>query len=243
MTGDRSNSDEIARIAVRALLDGRADSVDGAIDFAMNCAMNCATDFARNSARDFRGNSVRAIAADGTTAHRLNNRGVARPSRALLRAHAQAMEESQAGDLARKLRIEATMHEALGVLSILEESLITHDRDAADHAPPAVYGRAVRGEFDLDPSVHIRVITTIGAHVLAQSICDAKLGEAEVKAIDTRYGHLDEITFDGEYARYSIARIPPRARIDADADLYRGNPVEHADFEALLRRMPRFGSR
>ena len=79
MTGDRSNSDEIARIAVRALLDGRADSVDGAIDFAMNCA----TDFARNSAR--------AIAADGTTAHRLNNRGVVRPSRALLRAHAQAM--------------------------------------------------------------------------------------------------------------------------------------------------------
>ena len=66
---------------------------------------------------------------------------------------------------------------------------------------------------------------------------------AEVKTIDTRYGHLDEITFDGEYARYSIARIPPRARIDADADLYRGNPVEHADFEALLRRMPRFGSR
>jgi hypothetical protein len=36
-------------------------------------------------------------------------------------------------------------------------------------------------------------------------------------------------------------RIPPRAGVDADLDLVRGKPVEHAAYEAFLRRMPQFG--
>ena len=209
MSGDRVTSDEIARLAVRVLAAGRADSVDDAIE--------------------------RAVFESRAGAR------TQRPTRAQLRAHAQALEESEAGELARLLRIEATVREALSVLSALEETLIVHDRDFADHAAPAVYGRAARGEFDLDPAVHARVVTAVPAHVLAQALSDAGFGETEVHAIDTRYGHLDEISFATELARYRIVRVPPRAPVDARTDLVRGQPVEHADFEALLRRLPRFG--
>lgn len=209
MAGDRITSDEIARLAVRALAGGRADSVDDAIDRA-----------------------VFESRADPRTQ---------RPTRAQLRAHAQALEESEAGELARLLRIEATLREALSVLSTLEETLIVHDRDFADHAAPAVYGRAARGEFDLDPSVHARVVTAVPAHVLAQALSDAGFGETEVHAIDTRYGHLDEISFATELAQYRIVRVPPRAPVDPRTDLARGQPIDSADFEALLRRIPRFG--
>ena len=209
MAGDRITSDEIARLAVRALAGGRADSVDDAIDRA-----------------------IFESRADPRTQ---------RPTRAQLRAHAQALEESEAGELARLLRIEATLREALSVLSTLEETLIVHDRDFADHAAPAVYGRAARGEFDLDPSVHARVVTAVPAHVLAQALSDAGFGETEVHAIDTRYGHLDEISFATELAQYRIVRVPPRAPVDPRIDLVRGQPIASADFEALLRRIPRFG--
>jgi hypothetical protein len=209
MNGDRVTTDEIARLAVRALAAGRAHSVDDAIDRALS------------------------------DAHA--PRGAQRPTRALLRAHAQALEEAGAGELSRLLRIEATMQEALSVLSTLEQVLIEHDRDFADHRAPAVFGRAARGEFDLDPTVHARVVSDTPSHILAQALADAGFGETSVGTIDTRYGHLDEIAFETEHARYHIARIPPRARIDHATDLVRGKPVESADFEQLLRRMPRFG--
>ena len=209
-------TDEIARRAVRALHAGRASDVESAIDLAMH--------------------ESRSHAAAPATRPR-------RPTRAQLRAHAQALEESECGELARKLRIESTLDEALRVLATLEECLIVHDRDAADHAPPAVYGRAARGEFDLDPAVHIRVVTATSAHILAQSLSDAGFGETAVGTRDTRHGHLDEIAFTGEYAEYRIVRVPPRAPVDPQLDLVRENPIESAGFEALLRRMPRFGER
>ena len=209
MAGDRIASDEIARLAVRALAAGRAESVDDAIDRA-----------------------VFESRADSRSP---------RPTRAQLRMHAQALEESEGGELSRLLRIEATLREALSVLSTLEEALIVHDRDFADHAAPAVYGRAARGEFDLDPSVHARVVTAVPAHVLAQALSDAGFGETQVHAIGTRYGHLDEVAFATELARYCIVRVPPRAPVDPRLDLVRGQPIESADFESLLRRLPRFG--
>ena len=214
MSADRGNTDEIARASVRALLAGRADSVDAAIDLAM---------------------------AESRAPH-----GGQRPSRAQLRAHAQAIEESEEGEISRALRIEATLQEALDVLSTLEETLISADPGRSDErtAPaPAVYGRAARGELDLDPSVHIRVVTALPPHVLAQALSDAGFGETEVRTIETRYGRLDEIVFDGRHAAYRIARIPPRARIDPRTDLVRGRPVESAGFEELVRRMPQFGNR
>jgi hypothetical protein len=215
----RSHADAVARRAVRALQAGRAEGVDAAIDLALH----------------------EARLAD-PHAPRVN-----RPTRAQLRAHAQALEESQSGELSRRLRIEATLDEALRVLSSLEESLAVHDPAHADptyasrHAP-AVYGRAARAEFDLDPAVHIRVVTALPAHILAQALSDAGFGETTVGTIDTRHGHLDEIAFDGEHAAYRIVRVPPRAPVDPRLDLVRGNPVDSAGFEELLRRLPRFGN-
>lgn len=210
MAGDRGTSDEIARTAVRALLAGRASSVDEAIDLAAET-------------------------------HGMDRRAP-RPSRAQLRAHAQALEESEGGDLARRLRIEETFGEILRVLSILDEVRIVVDPDSADHGPPAVYGRAARGEFDLDPAVHIRVVTGVPSHTLAQALSDAGFGETAVGTIRTRYGHLDEITFETARAAYAVTRIPPRAAVAPHLDLVRGKPVESADSEAILRRMPRFGN-
>jgi hypothetical protein len=107
--------------------------------------------------------------------------------------------------------------------------------------PPQIYGRAARAQFDLDPAVHIRVTTVLAPSVLAQSLADAGLGETEVATIATRYGNLDEIRFTGAHAAFHIVRIPPRAGVDADLDLVRGKPVEHAAYEVFLRRMPQFG--
>ena len=51
----------------------------------------------------------------------------------------------------------------------------------------------------------------------------------------------DGIRFATGLAEYAVARIPPRARIDAALDLVRGTPVDSADFEEFLRRTPRHG--
>jgi len=164
-----------------------------------------------------------------------------RPTRAQLRAHAQALEESEGGEAARLLRIDETAAEVLRVLSLLEEFLVTSDADAADHPAPRVYGRAARLEFDLDPTVRLRVVTALPSHRIAQWLSDAGLGETTVGTLRTKHGMLDEIRFETALAAYAIARIPPRARIDPALDLVRGNPVESVDFEELLRRTPRRG--
>ena len=166
---------------------------------------------------------------------------VARPTRAMLRAHAQALEESERGEAARLLRVEETADEVLRVLSVIEEFLVTSDPEAPDHPAPRVYGRAARSEFDLDPTVRVRVVSSLPAHRLAQWLADAGFGETEVGTLHSRYGALDEIRFATGLAEYAVARIPPRARIDAALDLVRGTPVDSADFEEFLRRTPRPG--
>jgi len=165
--------------------------------------------------------------------------GTARPTRARLRAHAQALEESEAGEAGRLLRIDDTVGEILRVLSLLEEFLVTNDASAADHAAPRVYGRAARAEFDLDPQVHMRIVTDLPAHRLAQWLADGGIGETEVGTLRSRFGALDEIRFETSLARYALVRVPPRARIDPALDLVRGRPVDSADFEELLGRTPR----
>jgi len=167
--------------------------------------------------------------------------GTIRPTRARLRAHAQALEESEAGEAGRLLRVEETGDEVLRVLSLVEEFLLTSDPGQADRPPPRVYGRAARGEFDLDPKVHVRVVTDVAAHRIARWLEESGLGETAVGTMRTRYGALDEIRFGTALAEYSIARIPPRARIDPALDLVRGNAVESAEYETLLRRTPRRG--
>lgn len=212
MESGQGPADSVARAAVRALAEGRARSVDEAIDHAIE------------------------EQSRGSRKGRLP-----RPSRALLRAHAQAMEESAHGDLARRIRIESTLQETLSVLSALDELLIVHDPEHSDRPGPRVYGRAARAEFDLDPTVRVRIVTAVPTHVIAQGLADLGFGETEVGAIETRYGMLDQISFATSEAEYRVTRIPPRMQVDPRVDLARGTPVESADFEALLGLLPRFG--
>jgi len=165
--------------------------------------------------------------------------GSARPTRAQLRAHAQALEESGGGDAARMHRVDDTVAEVLRVLSLLEEFLLVNDPDAGDQPAPRVYGRAARAEFDLDPTAHIRVVTSVPSHRIAQWLSDSGLGETEVGTMRTRHGALDEIRFATPRAAYRVVRVPPRAPVDPARDLVRGNPVDSADYEALLRHSPR----
>lgn len=213
MESGQGPADSVARAAVRALAEGRARSVDDAIDHAIE--------------EQSRG---------------LRTGRIPRPSRALLRAHAQAMEESAHGDLARRIRIESTLQEILSVLSALDELRIVHDPEHADRPGPRVYGRAARAEFDLDPTVRIRIVTAVPAHVLAQGLADSGFGDTEVAAIETKYGMLDQICFATSEAEYRVTRIPPRMQVDPRIDLTKGKPVESADFEALLGLLPRFGN-
>jgi len=156
-----------------------------------------------------------------------------RPTRAELRAHAQAFEESEHGEVGRLLRIDATFEEAGEVLAALEATVLARESDGMSLPAPEVYGRAARGLFDLDPVVHARVTTSLSAAVLAQALFEAGFDDPTCGSIDTRYGRIDEIAFDGEFARYRILRIPPRMGVDPGRDVVRGNRVDHADFTTL----------
>jgi hypothetical protein len=162
-----------------------------------------------------------------------------RPTRAELRAHARALEESEQGELGRLLRIDAALVEACDVLARLEETVIAREPGGGDLPPPEVYGRAVHGHFDLDPVVHVRVTTSLSAAILAQALFDGGFDDPTCRSIETRYGRLDEIGFEGEHARYRIVRIPPRMAVDRGRDLVRGKDVEHADFSALSAQLGR----
>jgi hypothetical protein len=160
-----------------------------------------------------------------------------RPTRAELRAHARALEESEQGELGRLLRIDATLLEVSEVLATLEETVLARDPKGAEMPPPQVYGRAATGHFDLDPAAHIRVTTSLSAAAIAQSLFEAGFADPGCRSIETRHGRLDEVSFDGEHARYSIVRVPPRMAVDRDRDLVRGKPVEHCDFSGIARRL------
>ena len=160
-----------------------------------------------------------------------------RPTRAELRAHARAHEESEHGELGRLLRIDAALVEVSEVLAQLEETVLAREPHGADHPPPEVYGRAAVGHFDLDPAVHIRVTTSLSVATLAQALFDAGFDDPTCRAIDTRHGRLDEISFAGEHAQYKIVRVPPRMAVDRDRDLVRGKPVEHSDFSGIARQI------
>ena len=161
---------------------------------------------------------------------------VRRPSRSELRAHAQAHEESTVGREGRRRRIAAVLDESLLVLAILEETVLAHDPEGCERRPPAVYGRAARPELDLDPIVHVRVETSLSAATLAQSICDHGVADPTCGSLETRYGRLDEIRFEGAEAEFRIARVPPRMAVDPDRDLVRGTSIDHADYETLAAR-------
>lgn len=195
----------IARAAVRALVAGRAQSIDDAVTSAM---------------------------------HALRSpRGTRRPTRAQLRAHAQALEESHAGPAARQLRIESCIDEVLRTLSVLEQTLLQHGAPLSSSPAVEVYGRAAEGHFDLDSSAHFRVITALAPRVLAQALLDGGLGDAHCGSMASRYGRIDELALDGAFVHLRIARIPSRMMVDRDRDLVRGNPVIHADFATFTRRM------
>lgn len=164
-----------------------------------------------------------------------------RPTRAELRAHAQALEESEAGEASRNQRIGATLVEVSEVLANLEQTVLGREAHGTDLPPPEVYGRAARGEFDLDPTVHIRVTTSLPVSQLAQALFEAGFDDPLCRSVATRHGRLDEIAFEGEHARYSIVRIPPRMKVDRGRDLVHGKPVDHADFSAISDRAARFG--
>lgn len=158
--------------------------------------------------------------------------GFRRPTRSELRAHAQAHEEST-GPGARGRRIAATLEEALDVLSALEACVIGRDPEGTDRPSPEVYGRAALGELDLDPCVHVRVVTMLPVGTLAAALVDAGLAEPSFSTLESRYGRLDRIATDGAFAEYRIVRIPPALQVDPDRDLIDGARIAHGGFEAI----------
>ncbi|MCE2882558.1 MAG: hypothetical protein LW636_09400 [Planctomycetaceae bacterium] len=163
-----------------------------------------------------------------------------RPSRAMLRAHAQGAEEERDGAEARRLRIAATLEEACEVLAVLEQAVLFEDPEGDLRAVPEVYGRAARGHFDLDAIVHVRVTTAASAARIARHLADAGLGEPECRSLRTRYGVLDQIVLPAPHAEHRILRIPPRMKVDPDRDVVRADRVEHASFSEVSELLGRF---
>ncbi|MCE2884227.1 MAG: hypothetical protein LW806_04920 [Planctomycetaceae bacterium] len=166
--------------------------------------------------------------------------GFRRPTRAELRAHAQAHEESL-GPGVRERRIVDTLEEALEVLAVLEAHVIAHDPEGAERPAPEVYGRAALGELDLDPTVHIRVVTSLSIGDLAAAAVEAGLAEPAFETVDSRHGRIDRLAAEGAFARYRVSRIPPGMRLDPGRDLVSGERVAHAGFEAISRRIGGLG--
>lgn len=159
--------------------------------------------------------------------------GRRRPTRALLRAHAQALEESEQGPLARHLRREACLEECLALLAVLEQTVLVHDPEGDARPAPTIHGRAALGHFDLDPSVHARVVTSLASAVLAQAVVDAGFDEPRCTSVATRYGRLDELSFAGASASFRLRRIPPGVRVDPTRSLMDGEPAPSADYTAM----------
>lgn len=203
----REQLDRVAKRAAEHLLGGRAGTPDAAVD--------------------------RAI--DEERRLHPSDRSPRRPSRSRLRAHAQAIEESEIGTAGRAQRIGDTLLEALDLLAALEEAVVAHDPEGGALPLPEVYGRAARGEFDLDPQVHARVTTSLSCAALATALAEHGFAEARCGSTRTRYGVLDRIEVDGAFATHVIVRIPPRMAVDADRDLFDGRRLPHADFETLSR--------
>ncbi len=166
-------------------------------------------------------------------------RGTRRPTRAQLRAHAQALEETHAGPHARQERIDSCIDEVLRTLAVLEQTLLQHGAQSSHSSAVEVYGRAAQGHFDLDATAHVRVITALAPSALAQALFDAGVGDAHCGSMATRYGRIDELSLDGAFVHMRIARIPPRMLVDPHRDLVRGRPVIHSDFATLARQMSR----
>ncbi|MFM7051654.1 MAG: hypothetical protein ACKOYN_05920 [Planctomycetota bacterium] len=156
-----------------------------------------------------------------------------RPTRAMLRAHAQGAEEEQDGAEARRARIADALTEACEVLAVLEEAVLLEDPEGDLRPIPEVYGRAARGHFDLDPTVHVRVVTSLAAGRLADHLSRAGLGDAACGALRSRYGMLDQLVLDGAQAEFRILRIPPRMKVDPDRDVVRLDRVDHAAFSEV----------
>lgn len=229
--GDRhDDGDAVARLAVRALAAGRARSVDEAVDAAI-------AEIVRTAPREHGVGAAESAFRGGRAA-----RAPRRPSRAQLRAHAQALEESEHGPLSRHLRREACLDECLLLLARLEEVVLAHDPDGAERPAPTVHGRAALGHFDLDPVVHARVVTTLPASVLAQAVVAAGFAEPRCGSIATRVGRLDELAFEGEHASYRLRRIPPAIRVRNDESLTGGARTASADFAGLGRLFTPFGA-
>jgi len=166
--------------------------------------------------------------------------GFRRPERAELRAHAQAHEESL-GPGVRARRVVDALEEALEVLAALEECVIARDPEGAERPAPEVYGRAAVGALDLDPTVHIRVVTALSIGDLAAAAVAAGLAEPAFDTVESRYGRIGRLTSEGAFAQYRITRISPGMRVDPDRDLVSGERVLHAGFEAISRRIGGLG--
>ncbi len=160
-----------------------------------------------------------------------------------LRKHAQALEESRVGEHGRLQRIVEVLEEALEFLSALERAVVSFDPEGVDRRPPEVYGRAVHGELDLDPVVHMRVETSVRTHVLAGELAKLARGEVECRALSTRHGMIDELCVDTSLASYRMLRIPPRMGVDPDLSVTRGERVPHAGYEELSRRITQLQTR
>lgn len=223
----KTRRSRIARAAAERLASGRAREVDEAVELAKRALRG----EVRGGDRDLE------------------------PTRKELRAHAQALEESQVGAEGRRRRVAEALGEVISVLRALEPLAEVAGDGAPDGAPdeaprpaPAAYGRAARGEFDLDPIAHLRVVTSarpglIADHLERSGCVSTGSGGVDCHAIETRYGMMDELCFDGVGVGFRIVRIPPRMRVDPNLDLIRGRRVERAEIAALERLRARIEPR
>jgi hypothetical protein len=156
--------------------------------------------------------------------------GVPLPGHGRVRQHARAMSMQALGDAG----YQQSVHDVL----IIAEELMTLMSDVVAGVEPLLVGRAARGEFDADATLHIRLYTSASITELAEALVDHGYEEPAFATIDSRFGRLSRMELMEQGVRVVLTRCLSSMRGRAAEDLFaEGKTQQIADLRDVRRRL------
>lgn len=159
----------------------------------------------------------------------INARGAPMPGHGRVRKHAQAMSMQALGESAYNEKRLHVWRVAEEVMSILDHGLPS--------ATVLLVGRAVLGLIDAGITIHIRLYTDSNISAIAGILEGFGYEGLSFQTVDTRFGRLNQITFEDESLPVVITRCLTSMLPERDFDIFSGKPVESLGLSALRRQL------
>jgi hypothetical protein len=193
-------------------------------------------DVAREAARLLRDGRAPDVA--GAIRAALRERpGAAEVPLALVREHARGLALEALGLAGYRQQIAGLLERAEETMTLLATQLTgkwgTERATPVTEARAALVGRSARGQLDADPCCRIRIETDAPIGEIAALLVSAGVEEPTFSTIETRFGRLDQLSFDDEGLKTKVTRCPPGCRVPLDADLKQTGRVPSMDLQAL----------